>query len=82
MRLLFACIGTKLKKMEILPGVPRLPLFDMMSPFAVEKYDLSNDIVDVFGSNNSGLLVLKTLMNMRKPPKLVRHYLNHKLLYG
>ena len=53
-----------------------------MSPFAVEKYDLTNDIVDVFGSRNSGLLVLRNLMAMRRPPKLVRHYLNKQLVYA
>lgn len=68
--------------MNILPGVPRLDLYDVMSPFAVEKYDLSNDIVDVFGSRNSGLLVLRNFMEMRRPPKLVRHYLNKELVYA
>jgi hypothetical protein len=62
--------------MNVLPGVMRLNLYEVMSPFAIEKYDLTNEIVDVFGSRNSGLLVLKNLMAMRRPPKLVRHYLN------
>lgn len=39
-------------------------------------------MVDVFGSRNSALLVLKNLMAMRKPPKLVRHYLNKELVYA
>jgi hypothetical protein len=54
----------------------------MMSPFAIEKYDLTNDIVDVFGSRNSGLLVLRNLMEMKKPPKLVRHFLNKQLVFA
>jgi hypothetical protein len=54
----------------------------MMSPFAIEKYDLTNDIVDVYGSRNSALLVLNNLMAMQKPPKLVRHFLNKKLIHA
>jgi hypothetical protein len=79
---LFVCIGAVPKHMNVLPGVPRLNLYEVMSPFAVEKYDLTNDIVDVFGSRNSGLLVLRNFMDMRRPPKLVRHYLNKKLIYA
>jgi hypothetical protein len=79
---LFVCIGAELKTMDILPQIPRLDLYELMSPFGVEKYDLTNEIVDVFGSKNSGLLVLKNLMEMRKPPLLVRHYLSQKLVYA
>lgn len=82
MKRLFVCIGAERKTMDILPQVPRLNLYDLMSPVAIERYDLTEDIVDVFGSKNSGLLVLHNLMKMKKPPRLVRHYLNQKLIYG
>lgn len=39
---LFVCIGAVPKNAGFLPSVPRLDLFHMMSPFAVEKYDLTN----------------------------------------
>lgn len=76
------CIGAEPKKMNILPHVPRVDFYDLMSPFAIEKYDFREMVVDVYGSRNSALLALKNLMEMRDPPKLVRHFLNKELVYA
>lgn len=64
------------------PHIPRLDIIHLMSPFKIEKYDFTNKVVDVYGSRNSGLLILRNLVEMKRPPALIRHFTNQKLVYA
>lgn len=83
MNKLILCIGAEVKKMEnYYPHIPRLDIIHLMSPFKIEKYDFTNKVVDVYGSRNSGLLILRNLVEMKRPPALIRHFTNQELVYA